>query len=203
MASSGESHELIELQQCLKGGDTEGARDMLELGYVKSPMGFNQSGFSLAHFATMGESAECLKLLAEFGVDLQQPCSSPRLDGATPVAVACREGLSKALQALLDLGVDCTRPCDGHGSAPAMIAARNGSIGCLEVLRTALGQPALVETVDRHGASLFFHAVCTAQAQALTALHEAGLDAAAPCDRLGFTPACYAATQDSGTHYAN
>ena len=191
-----ESQELIEVQQCLAAGNAEDARDMLELGYAPSPMGFNQSGLSLAHYATVGESAECLQLLAEVGVDLQAPCSSPKLDGATPAAVACREDLPEAMEALLQLGVDAARPCDKFGARPAKVAAINGSVGCLKALHTA-GVELRGLAGDRHGASLLFYAVTGAQAAAITALGECGLDCAAVCDRLGFTPACYAATQDT------
>ena len=193
---TGNKQELLELQGMLARGNVEDAHEVIAEGDI-SPMLFNDVGYALAYYAVCNNQPACLHMLAapDVGVDLQAPCSSPKLEGATPAHVAVSNDLPDCIRTLHELGVDMERPADKLGNHPAKIAVAKGSASCLAPLQTAGVD--LDAYSDKHGCKLAFFAAAQDHPHVLTELARLGVALDKVCDRLGFTPACYASTHNT------
>lgn len=189
--------EVVKLQNALSGGDLDTARECLTEKDC-SPSDFNSIGYAPAYYAarSVKNGVAGIKMLYnEFGVDMTQPCTHPRVDGDLPTKVAVCAGAVDVLKELHAMGAELDGPCDKLSNPPAKFAVTNAHPECLRVLQE-IGGVEVKDVYDQYGNNLAFYATQKGQADTLNILSELGLDVSKVCDNYGYTPAAYAAISE-------
>lgn len=93
-------------------------------------------GFNAIMASAEQDRPDCIRVLQEFGIDLDQKTDEDNaiLAGATPLHIAAYYGRAKAAGMLVQLGADPNAK-DIHGSTPMHIAVIQGSTEVIRVLR--------------------------------------------------------------------
>ena len=145
------------------------------------------NGFTATHTAALGGWAAALRVLAEFGANID----TPKNDGVTPAWLAAMHGHAEAVRLLAELGANLETP-DINGVTPAYIAAAKGRTDVLRVL-AELG--ANLETPRNTGTTPVWVAAEGGHAELVRLLAELGASVETP-GVDGTTPAFIAAQKN-------
>ena len=185
-----------DLQAAIRNGDSTA----LERALLSTPA--EEAALSM-HLAIVMEDLQAIRLLHEYGADLEAP---NRASGAHPLHVAADIGMPPVVNLLVDLGAELEAR-DSLGRTPLIQAAIAGNSAVVSVLLAAgadanaaesyhgttalhlaafrdrreiidalLTYGAAVDVVDRQGETPLFWAVGRGHAQAITRLVNAGAD---------------------------
>ena len=144
--SNGDSMILI----CCRNGQHE----VLELLLTKADPEFVKhkahiDGFSAILAATEANRPDCIRVLHEYGVDLEEKTSDDNaiLASATSLHLAAYYGRTEACSALISFGAKLNSK-DVHGQTPLHIAVIQGNVPIIKMLRNA---GADLNAQDNHG----------------------------------------------------
>lgn len=146
--SNGDSMILI----CCRNGQHE----VLELLLTKADPEFVKhkahiDGFSAILAATEANRPECIKVLHEYGINLEEKTDDDNiiLAGATSLHLAAYYGRTEAAQALINYGASLNSR-DINGQTPLHIAVIQGNVPIIKLLRNAGSD---LNAQDKHGNS--------------------------------------------------
>jgi len=190
-----------ELQAAILAGDNAALVRALNSG--RDAAGTVDTAGASLHVAVIMEDLRAIRLLHEYGADLETP---NRLSGAHPLHVAADIGMPPVVNLLVDLGADLEAR-DGLGRTPLIQAAIAGNSAVVSVLLAAgaeadaaepnqgttalhlaafrdrreviellLAHGAEVDAGDRNGETPLFWAIGRGHADTITLLVNAGAD---------------------------
>jgi quinoprotein dehydrogenase-associated probable ABC transporter substrate-binding protein len=129
----------------------------------------DMSGWTPLMYAAWADDAEITKLLIAHGAKVDAATN----EGLTAVAIATKNGKLKALDALIDSGIDVNQPFGQGGYTPLMLASMSGSLEAVEAL---LKHGAKVNAKNPGGVTALMIAAATNQPKIGTRLIAAGAD---------------------------
>jgi uncharacterized protein len=157
------------LADAAMAGDRETVHSLLKQNVdVNAAQG---DGSTALHWAAFQDDIEMAQWLIRAGANVK---AATRINGMTPLFLACRNGSSRMVEILLQAGADANQP-DTLGTTPLMIAAAAGNPDAVKVL---IEHGAGVNAKESaHGQTALMFAAALNRAAAIQVLMAHGADA--------------------------
>jgi len=157
------------LAEAAMRGDAKAVKSLIE--QKADVNGAQGDGTTALHWAASNDDVEMVKMLIAAGANVK---AATRLGAITPIFMACENGSPKAIEALLNAGVDANS-VKANGTTALMIAASSGSAAAVNVLLARGADINAKEAV--HGQTALMFAAALNRDEAIRALLAKGADA--------------------------